>query len=109
MGSKSEDEELVRIALNDFSKPWDVFVKGVVAREKLPDWKRLWDDFVQEETCMGQGLGSFSNASHIVDEEYLALLEKRKGKEKNKKGGKKNIDISKVKCFIYHKPGHFAS
>ena len=44
--AKTEDEELVRIALNGFSKPWDTFVNGVVAREKLPDWKRLWDDFV---------------------------------------------------------------
>ena len=46
VGSKTEDEELVQIALNGFSKPWDTFVKGVVARERLPDWKRLWDDFV---------------------------------------------------------------
>ena len=37
VGSKTEDEELVRIALNGFSKPWDVFVKGMVAREKLLD------------------------------------------------------------------------
>ena len=52
VGSKN-DEELVWIALNGFSKPWDTFVKGVVAREKLPDWQKLWDDFVQEDTCMG--------------------------------------------------------
>ena len=38
VGSKTVDEELVRIALNGFSKPWGTFVKGVVAREKLPDW-----------------------------------------------------------------------
>ena len=37
VGSKLEDEELVQKALNGFSKPWDTFVKGVVAREKLPD------------------------------------------------------------------------
>ena len=61
VGSKIEDEELVWIALNGFSKPWDTFVKGVVAREKLLDWQRLWDDFVQE-TCMGQGSGSSSSA-----------------------------------------------
>ena len=36
VGSKIEDEELVQIALNGFPKPWDTFVKGVVAREKLP-------------------------------------------------------------------------
>ena len=38
VGSKTVDEELVRIALNGFSKPWGTFVKGVVAREKLLDW-----------------------------------------------------------------------
>ena len=37
VGSKIVDEELVRIALNGFFKPWDTFVKGVVAREKLPN------------------------------------------------------------------------
>ena len=62
VSSKTNDEELVRITLNGFSKPWDTFVKGVVAREKLLDWQRLRDDFVQEETCMGQGSGS-SNSS----------------------------------------------
>ena len=65
VGSKTEDEELVRIALNGFSKPWDTFVKGVVAREKLPDWQRLWDDFVQEETRMDQGPGLCSSAPQI--------------------------------------------
>ena len=46
VGSTTVDGELIRIALNGFSKPWDAFVKGVVAREKLPDCQRLWDDFV---------------------------------------------------------------
>ncbi len=45
-GEKVEDEELVRHALNGFSTKWHTFVKGVVARDKLPDWTRLWDDFV---------------------------------------------------------------
>ena len=62
IGSKTVDEDLVRIAFNDFSKPCDTFVKGFVAREKLPDSQRLWDDFVQEETCMGQGSGSSSSS-----------------------------------------------
>ena len=41
IGSKIVDEELVRIALNGFSKPWDTFVKGVVARKKLLDWQTM--------------------------------------------------------------------
>ena len=80
-----------------------------MAREKLTDWQRLWDDFVQEETCMGQGSGSSSSAPQIVDEEALALARKSKGKAKKNKGGKKNLDMSKVKCFICHKQGQFSS
>ena len=58
---------------------------------------------------MGQGSGSSSSAPQIVDEEALALTGKNKGKAKSKKDGKKNLGVSKVKCFIYHKYGHFAS
>ena len=58
---------------------------------------------------MGQGSSSSSRAPHIVDEEALALPGKSKGKAKRKKGGKKNLDMSKVKCFISHKQRHFAS
>ena len=35
---------MVRIALKGFTKRWDVFVKCIVGREKLPEWSRLWDD-----------------------------------------------------------------
>ena len=35
------DSELVRIALNGFTKDWEVFVKCMVGRENLPDWSRL--------------------------------------------------------------------
>ena len=44
-----------------------------------------------------------------MDEEGLALVSKGKGKQKKKKGGKKNTDFSKVKCFQCCKMGHFAS
>ena len=37
---------LVRITLNGFSKPWETFVRGIVAKEAMPNWERLWDDFV---------------------------------------------------------------
>ena len=58
---------------------------------------------------MGQGSCSSNSAPQIVDEEALALTGKSKGKVKRKKGGKKNLDMSKVKCFICHKQRHFAS
>ena len=52
-GEKVEDEELVRYALNGFTAKWHTFVQGVVAREKLLNQTRLWDDFFQEETREG--------------------------------------------------------
>ena len=58
---------------------------------------------------MSQRSGSSNSTPQIVDEEALALTGKSEGKAKRKKGGKKNLDMSKVKCFICHKQRHFAS
>jgi 2-phosphoglycerate kinase len=53
VGEVMDETELVRIALNDFTKLCDMFVQGVVAREKLPNWERPWDNFTQEELRVG--------------------------------------------------------
>jgi hypothetical protein len=90
------DSELVRIALKGFTKEWEVFVKCVVGREKLPDWSRLWDDFTQEEIREG----SQEKAVDGSDDQNVALVGKSKEKKK---------DMSKVKCFACHKTGHYAS
>jgi hypothetical protein len=105
------DSELVRTALNGVFKQWVDFVEGIVARENLPKWERLWDDFVQEETRRGYVHGS-SSTGH--DEENVALAANSKKKfKKGPKGGNKpkgegKKDMSKVKCFACHKFGHYA-
>jgi hypothetical protein len=86
----------VRIALKGFTKEWEVFVKCVVGREKLPDWSRLWDDFTQEEIQEG----SQERAVDGADDENIALVGKSNEKKK---------DMSKVRCFACHKTGHYAS
>ena len=79
VGEVIYDFELVRIALKGFAKEWEVFVKCVVARENLPDWSRLWDDFTQKEIREGsQGSGKKEGAN----EENVALSAKRKKKSK---------------------------
>jgi hypothetical protein len=109
---------LVRTTLNDFSKPWGSFVRGIVAREAMPSWERLWDDFVQEELRCSSGS---SGQQHIAEgEEDLALW--TKGKKKVDKGARqgpkmgakpqesgsgKKRDMSKVKCFACKKMGHY--
>jgi hypothetical protein len=82
VGEAIADNELVRTALNGVSKQWVVFVEGIVARENLPKWKRLWDDFVQE---IRRGyVHDSSSTGH--DEENVALAVN--SKKKFKKGSK---------------------
>ena len=60
VGDIIPDSELVRIALKGFAKKWELFVKCIVGREKLPNWSKLWDDFALEEIREGS-LGSQVN------------------------------------------------
>jgi hypothetical protein len=69
------------------SGPWDVFVRGLVARENLLCWERLWDDFSQEET-REKALQSIQVLGE-EDEENAALHAK--------KGSGDGKDMSKVK------------
>jgi hypothetical protein len=34
--------------MNNFTKLWGPFVRGIISREVIPTWERMWDDFVQE-------------------------------------------------------------
>jgi hypothetical protein len=105
------DNELVRTALNGVTKQWVVFVEGIVARENLPKWERLWDDFVQEKTQRSNVHGSSSTRNN---EENVALAANNNKKfKKGAKGGNKpksesKKDMRKVKCFACHKFGHYA-
>jgi hypothetical protein len=87
VGEATVDSDLVRTTLNGVSKQWVVFVEGIVAREKIPNWECLWDDFVQEETRRGYVHGS---SSTVHDEETVALATNNKKKlKKGPKGGNK--------------------
>ena len=78
----------MRIASKGFTKEWEVFVKCVVARENLPDWSRLWDDFNQEEIREGsQGSRQKEGAS----EENVYLSSKSKNMSRKY--------LSRVQCF----------
>jgi len=71
-----------------------VFIKGVVSCEKLLDWNKLWDDFIQEE------LRDDDLQHKSCEENALATqLKKSKGMK----------DLSKVRCCACNKFGHYAS
>jgi len=108
------EQEFVRTALNGFTKPWAPFVKDIVAREKLPNCERLWDDFIQEEIWEESLYGGQRKGD---DDENLSLASHArtgKGKTKTNTSGEatsqngKKKDMSKLKCFACHKFGHYA-
>ena len=72
---------MVRIALKGFTKRWEVFVKCIVNREKLPNYSRLWDDFTQEEIREG-ALGGQVN-EEVEHNVALALKTNKKKKDFN--------------------------
>jgi hypothetical protein len=52
VGEKVANEKLVNMVLNRFPTPSEPFFKGIFSWEHLPNFERLWDDFIQEETQM---------------------------------------------------------
>jgi hypothetical protein len=122
---------LVRQALHSFTKPWAPFIQGIVAREALPTWERMWDDFAQEEIRLAsESSGQRQQQSGQGDEE-LALWTKgkkktgcggqqgpktrgqpqRSGGGAESSGGQGNSqgrDMSTVRCFACGEMGHYA-
>ena len=104
IGDAVADTALVHTTLQGFPKSWEVFVEGIVAREHLPGWDRLWSDCVQNEIRRSHG-----GMVKQEEEENVALAAKgKKGKSKQgtstsgKKGKGKQVtkekDMSRVKC-----------
>ena len=48
IGDSPSDDELMRTALNGFSRQWSVFVQVVSGQDTLSSWGRLWTIFTQE-------------------------------------------------------------
>ena len=98
------------LALLGLPKSWHSYEDSVNGREKLPRWKRLWSDLVQEEIRRGTKDGSSSKNED--DENCSLAVKSRKGKgkksSKSEAKGKKQ-DFSKVKCFHCHQHEHFAT
>jgi hypothetical protein len=87
-----DDSELVRMMLKGFRKEWTPFIKGIMAREKLPDWSRLWDDFIQEE-LRDEDL---NGGRHKNDDENLSLSsQERKGKFKKISSGESTSQVGR--------------
>jgi hypothetical protein len=124
VGEVVNPNSMVRTTLNIFTKPWGPFVRGIVSREAMPTWERMWDDFGQEETILAAEASGQQQQSGQGDED-LALW--TKGKKKVGCGGRQGPkfgappqggggesrsgqkrDMRKVKFFVCKKMGHYA-
>lgn len=108
MGSSPQFTMIVRMALNGVSDEWQVFVKIILGRERLPSWEEMWKTLQQEELRMDLvkvKLNGSNGSGTIIeeDEENTTLASKGQHNQKWKK------DISKVKCFRCGEMGHFTS
>jgi hypothetical protein len=52
IGEEIVDAELLNMTLNDLLMSWEPFVKGICACHNLPNFERLWDNCILEETQM---------------------------------------------------------
>ena len=79
VGETIPPTELVQITLNGLPKTWESFVDGIVARENLPNWEKLWDYYIQNEIRKNH----LVTAKQVEEDDNVALLARgKKGKGK---------------------------
>jgi len=79
-----DDLELLRMELKGFRKEWTPFIKGIMTQETLPDWSRLWDEFIQE----GIQDEDLNGVRHKNDDENIDFfIQVKKGKFNNISSG----------------------
>jgi hypothetical protein len=74
--------------LKNFTKPWGPFIHDIFAREVMPTWERMWDEFVQEDTRQVVEASGQQQRQHqsVPGDEDLSLW--TKGKKKTSQGGR---------------------
>ena len=79
------DAELVNVALNGFTKAWEPFIVGICTKERPPNWERLWDDCIQEET---RKVSRTNKQGGVANENFALICKMKKTKGKvSIKGG----------------------
>ena len=93
--------------MNGLPRSWESFIQGIYARKKLVKFKRIWEEFSQEEariTAREEKMG-------IEDQDLIVQCKKRKtnhhqGKHFHPK--RHNRNLPKFRCYTCDERGHFA-
>lgn len=105
VGLAPQPTVLVRLALNNLSQDWQVFVQSILDRDKLPKWDKMWADLQQHEMRQDLVKSTISGSSEmkqVKEEETVALASKGQQEQRRRKK-----DLSMVKCFRGGKLGHY--
>jgi hypothetical protein len=130
IGDTIDENELVMIALNGLTRPWDAFIQTICAITKKPLFDGLWEECIQEETRVAnrevllardddQALAThtkggrkkpyFQKETHKEPQQSNKLNHKESHSRRfQKKGQRKERDYSYVQCYHCDKMGHIA-
>ena len=50
IGDNLDEDEMVMIALNGLTRPWESFIQMMCARKESMKFDIVWENFIQEET-----------------------------------------------------------
>jgi hypothetical protein len=120
IGDTIDEEELVTIALNGLTRPWDAFIQIICARTEKLLFDGLWEECIQEETRDddqtlathtkgGRKKPYFEKETHKEPQQSKKFNHKESHPRRfQKKGRRKERDYSFVQCYHCDKMGHIA-
>jgi len=105
IGATSDEELMVRIALNTVFEESETFIQSILGRAILVRWEELWAVLCQKEIKRLTMAGSSNKGTQVKKEEEedatLASVEQQ--------GNRKKKDLSYIKCFNCGELGHYAT
>ena len=97
-----DDDDLVQTIVDGLPDSWETCLSSVNGRQVQPNFKRLWNDCLEEEG----GLKS-RNEPSTVKCHALSVKAKNWKKFPQHKGKGKHSHLSKVRCFNCKRLGHY--
>ena len=92
--------------LNGLPRSWGSFIQGIYERKKLVNFRRLWEEYSQEEAriaALEEKMGSEDQALIVHSKKGRRNPHYSKGKNSHNRK-----DLSRLSCYTCDEKGHFA-
>jgi hypothetical protein len=100
IGDTIDEDELVTMALNGLTRPWDAFIQTICARKEKIKFDSLWEECIQEESRIA------NREALLARDEYQALATHTKGGRKKSYFQKETYKESHPQNKFSHKESH---